>query len=63
MGIGDMVDKAKAVVKDRGGHDAAKEDATEAHKNVTQDASLQEKAKDTAEDIRDPGAPDGPDRP
>jgi hypothetical protein len=57
MGVEEFEDKAKQEVKDRGGTDALKEDATELKDDVTEEASLRNKAKDVAEDVKDPGAP------
>ncbi|HEY1275746.1 MAG TPA: hypothetical protein VGF25_12575 [Thermoleophilaceae bacterium] len=57
MGLSDMVDKAKAMFTNRGGADALKEDATEVKEDLGQQGSATDKAKDVAQDLKDPGAP------
>jgi hypothetical protein len=57
MGVEEFEDKVKQEVENRGGSDALKEDATEVKDDVTEDGSLSDKAKDVAEDVKDPGAP------
>lgn len=57
MGVEEFEDKVKQQVENRGGSDALKEDATEVKDDVTEDGSLSDKAKDVAEDVKDPGAP------
>jgi hypothetical protein len=56
QGTADILNNAKDVVEDRGGAHALKEDAEEVKADVTQEASMTEKAQDVAEDIKDPGA-------
>lgn len=60
--ISDMTDKAKGLFEKRGGTEAAKEDAQEVKDIAGKDESVTDKAKDTAEALKDPGAP-GPDTP
>jgi hypothetical protein len=57
MGVEEFENKVKQEVEDRGGSDALKEDATEVKDDVTEEGSLGNKAKDVAEDVKDPGAP------
>lgn len=57
MGIEEFEDKAKQEVEERGGTDALKQDATEVKDDVTEQGSVSDKAKDIAEDVKDPGAP------
>jgi hypothetical protein len=57
MGVEGFEDKVKQEVEDRGGTDALKEDATEVKDDVTEEGSFSDKAKDVAEDVKDPGAP------
>jgi hypothetical protein len=57
MGVEEFEDKAKQEVKDRGGADALKEDATEVKDDATEQGSFSDKAKDVVEDVKDPGAP------
>jgi hypothetical protein len=57
MGVEEFENKVKQEVDDRGGTDALKEDATEVKDDVTEQGSLSDKAKDVAEDVKDPGAP------
>jgi hypothetical protein len=57
MGAEGFEDKVKQEIEDRGGTDALKEDATEVKGDVTEQGSFSEKAKDVAEDVKDPGAP------
>lgn len=57
MGVEEFEDKVKQGVEDRGGTDALKEDASEVKGDVTEQGSLSNKAKDVAEDVKDPGAP------
>jgi hypothetical protein len=56
MGLNDLLAKAKEKVSNRGGTEALKEDATEVKEDLGQDASMSDKAKDVAEDVKDPGA-------
>ena len=57
MGVDDIVDKAKGMLGgDRGAEDL-KEDAEEVKEDVTSDASMTDKAKESYEDVKDPGAP------
>jgi hypothetical protein len=60
--ISEWTAKAKGMFDKRGGMDAAKEDAMEVKDIAGKDESLGNKAKDSAEALKDPGAP-GPDRP
>jgi hypothetical protein len=60
--ISDMTDKAKGLFDKRGGTDAAKKDAMEVKDIAGKDESVTDKAKDSAEALKDPGAP-GPDTP
>ena len=55
--ISEWTDKAKKMFDKRGGMDAAKEDAKEVKDVAGKDESLTDKGKDTAEALRDPGAP------
>ena len=57
-----MADKAKQTFQQRGGSDAAKEDAEELRDIARGQGSLADKAKDAAAAIREPGAhhPDSP---
>ncbi|MBV8713015.1 MAG: hypothetical protein JOY56_14600 [Solirubrobacterales bacterium] len=57
MGVEGFEDKVKQGVEDRGGTDALKEDATEVKDDATEQGSMSDKAKDVAEDVKDPGAP------
>ena len=57
MGLEDIGDKVKDVVEQRGGTDALKEDAMEVKDDVSQEGSMTDKAKNVAEDLKDPGAP------
>ena len=57
MGIEEFENKAKQEIEDRGGTDALKEDATEVKDDVNEQGSMGDKAKDIAEDVKDPGAP------
>lgn len=52
-----MTDRAKDLVKDRGGTDSLKEDAAELKDIATGKGSLTDKAKDAAEALKDPGKP------
>jgi len=54
--------KAKGMFNKRGGTEAAKEDAMEVKGIATSDESVTDKSKDTAEALKDPGAP-GPGTP
>ncbi|MFN8110391.1 MAG: hypothetical protein U0Y82_11195 [Thermoleophilia bacterium] len=57
MDLGDIVNKAKKVIDDRGGMEALKEDAMELKDIATGKESLADKAKEAVEAIKDPGAP------
>jgi hypothetical protein len=57
MGVEGFEDKVMQEVEDRGGTDALKEYATEVKHDVTEEGSFSDKAKDVAEDVKDPGAP------
>ena len=57
-----MADKAKQVFQQRGGAQAAKEDAQELRDISQEPGSITDKLKDAAAAIKDPGAP-GPDSP
>jgi hypothetical protein len=52
-----MVDKAKQVFQQRGGAQAAKEDAQELRDISREQGSMTDKAKDAAAAIKEPGAP------
>jgi hypothetical protein len=60
--ISEWTAKVKGMFDKRGGADAAKEDAMEVKDIAGNDESVTDKAKDTAEALKDPGAP-GPDTP
>ena len=57
MTFGDIVNKAKTVIDERGGIGALKDDASELAGIVQSDGSLMDKAKQAASAIKDPGAP------
>jgi hypothetical protein len=57
MGLDDLADKGKDEIEERGGTDALKEDATEVKGDLGEEGSMTDKAKDVAEDVKDPGAP------
>jgi hypothetical protein len=59
MRFGDLVNKAKKVVDQRGGTDALKQDAEELKDIARGQGSAQDKAKRAAEALKDPGAPGG----
>jgi hypothetical protein len=61
MRFGDLVNKAKKVVDQRGGTEALKQDAEELKDIARGRGSTQDKAKRAAEALKDPGAP-GSDR-
>jgi len=52
-----MVDKVKQVFQQRGGTQAAKQDAQELRDISQEQGSTTDKAKDAAQAIREPGAP------
>jgi hypothetical protein len=52
-----LTDKAKDMFTKRGGADAAKEDLNEVKDIIGKDESLADKARDSAEALKDPGAP------
>jgi uncharacterized protein YoxC len=56
MDFGNLTDKAKKLIDDRGGVDALKEDASEVKDIVASDGSLTDKAKQAAEALKEPGA-------
>jgi hypothetical protein len=56
MDFGNLTDKAKKLIDDRGGVDALKEDASEVKDIVASDGSLTDKAKQAAEAHKEPGA-------
>jgi hypothetical protein len=60
--ISEWTAKAKSLFDKRGGTEAAVEDAKEVKTIAGKDESLTDKAKDTGEALKDPGAP-GPDTP
>jgi hypothetical protein len=60
--INEWTAKAKNLFDKRGGTDAAVQDAKEVKEIAGRDESLTDKAKDTGEALKDPGAP-GPDTP
>lgn len=57
MRFGDLVNKAKKVVDQRGGTEALKQDAEELKDIARGGGSTQDKAKRAAEALKDPGAP------
>jgi hypothetical protein len=57
MDLGDIKNKVKDMIGNRGGTDALKEDAEEVKDVATGEGSVTDKAKDTAEALKDPGAP------
>jgi hypothetical protein len=59
MRLGDLVNKAKKVVDQRGGTEALKQDADELKDIARGQGSAQDKAKRAAEALKDPGAPGG----
>ena len=59
-GLSDLTDKAKAMFQKRGGTDAAKADAQELKDVHEGEGSMTDKAKDSGEALKDPGAK-GPD--
>jgi hypothetical protein len=59
MRFGDLVNKAKKVVDQRGGTDALKQDAEELKDIARGRGTTQDKAKRAAEALQDPGAPGG----
>lgn len=61
MRFGDLVNKAKKVVDQRGGTEALKQDAEELKDIARGRGNTQDKAKRAAEALKDPGAP-GSDR-
>ena len=62
MRFGDLVNKAKKVVDQRGGTDALKQDAEELKDIARGGGTAQDKAKRAAEALKDPGAPGGQQR-
>jgi hypothetical protein len=58
MGLSDLVNRAKDLVQKRGGTEAAKADAEELKDIAKSDASMSEKAKQSAEALKEPGAKD-----
>ena len=59
MRFGDLVNKAKKVVDQRGGTEALKQDAQELKDIAGGRGSTKDKAKRAAEALKDPGAPGG----
>ena len=57
MDLDRLADEAKKLIEKRGGMDSVKEDAVELKDIATGDGSLMDKAKASAEALRDPGAP------
>jgi general stress protein YciG len=57
MRFGDLVNKAKKVVDQRGGTEALKQDAEELKDIARGGGSTQDKAKRAADALKDPGAP------
>jgi len=51
------VDRAKDVVDDRGGTDALKTDASEVKEALTGEGSMQDRATEALDAVKDPGAP------
>jgi hypothetical protein len=58
MGLSDLVNRAKDLVQKRGGSEALKADADELKDIAKSDASMSEKAKQSADALKDPGAKD-----
>ena len=56
MGLDDLAAKAKQVIEERGGSEALKEDATEVKDDLGREGRLIERAREAAEDLKDPGA-------
>jgi hypothetical protein len=52
-----LIEKAKSIFTQRGGAQAAKEDAEELKDVAKEDGSTTDKAKDAFEAVKDPGAP------
>ncbi|HEY7619185.1 MAG TPA: hypothetical protein VH834_05395 [Solirubrobacteraceae bacterium] len=52
-----LIDKAKSIFTQRGGTQAAKEDAEELKDVAKEEGSTTDKAKDAFEAVKDPGAP------
>ena len=52
-----MTQKVQGIVKQRGGPKSVEEDAKEVQGISKEDASMSTKAKETAEAIKEPGAP------
>jgi hypothetical protein len=59
MRFGDLVNKAKKVVDQRGGTEALKQDAEELRDIARGKGNAQDKAKRAAEALKEPGAPGG----
>lgn len=57
MRFGDLVNKAKRVVDQRGGTEALKQDAEELKDIARGRGTTQDKAKRAAEALKEPGAP------
>ncbi len=57
MRFGDLVNKAKKVVDQRGGTEALKQDAEELKDIARGRGNTQDKAKRAAEALKEPGAP------
>ncbi len=57
MRFGDLVNKAKKVVDQRGGTEALKQDAEELKDIARGRGTTQDKAKRAAEALKEPGAP------
>jgi hypothetical protein len=55
--MGDFTDRAKDEFAERGGADAAKEDAQELKDAAGGEGSLADKAREGGEALKDPGAP------
>jgi hypothetical protein len=56
MDLKGITDKAKHLFDQRGGSDAAKEDAQELRDIAKSEGSTTDKAKDAADALKDPGA-------
>jgi hypothetical protein len=55
--VSSLIDKAKSIFTQRGGTQAAKEDAEELKDVAKEEGSTTDKAKDAFEAVKDPGAP------
>jgi hypothetical protein len=60
MNLRDLAEKGRRLIERRGGTKALKEDAEELRDIARSKETIGEKAKDAAEALKDPGAPDRP---